>query len=213
MGGWGSGRSSNRPTADMSKKIDFSWMIRTRKARPGEWVSGTLNWNYGGEPAGSIGYTANMEDQANAYLRLNYWRGDGAEKKSVEQKVRLIFTEPHYGGRRWWMVCPYSGRRVAKLYLPPWGDRFAGRMAWKLGYQSQRVAKRDRPFEKLFRIQRKLGCEEGFDSWLRRPKGMWKRTFERHLARYQELDNECSVEMASLVLHLRDAKTGLNRNV
>lgn len=202
MGGWGSGRSSSRPTADMSKKIDFPWMIRTRKARPGKCVSGTLSWNCGGDPAGSISYTASMEDPADSYLRLNYSRGEGADRESVEQKVRLVSSEPHYGGRRWWMVCPYSGRRVAKLYLPPWGDRFAGRLAWRLGYRSQRVAKRDRPFEKLFRIQRKLGCEEGFDSWLWRPKGMWNRTFERHLARFTELDTQCSLEMTSLVLRL-----------
>lgn len=202
MGGWGSGRSSSRPTADMSKKIDLLWMIRTRKARPGEWTSGTLSWNCNGDPAGSIGYTANMEDPDGSYLRLNYWRGEGADKKHFEQKVRLVFTEPNYGGRRWWMVCPYSGRRVAKLYLPNGGDRFAGRLAWKLGYQSERIAKRDRSFEKLFRLQRKLGCEQGWEAWLWRPKGMWSRTFEHHLARYKELDTACSVEMASLVLRL-----------
>jgi hypothetical protein len=79
------------------------------------------------------------------------------------------------------------------------GDRFASRKAWRLAYNSQRVGRRDRPFEKLFRLQRKLGCEQGWDSFIRRRKGMWHRTFERHVERYEDLDEECGAEMAMLV--------------
>jgi hypothetical protein len=203
MGGLGSGRWGGRPTANAAKKIDLAWMIRTGRAKPGQWASGSLSWNYGGSPAGSIGYVANMEDAGDPYLRLMYWRGEGADRQHVEQVVRLVFTQPHFGGRKWWMICPYSGRRVAKLYLPSGGDRFASRHAWKLGYQSQRVGRRDRPFEKLFRLQRKLGSEQGWEAPLRRPKGMWRRTYERHLERYYELDDECAAEMAMFVLRWR----------
>ena len=203
MGGYGSGRSGGRPTADASKRIDLAWMIRTGRAKPGQWVSDGLSWNWGGSPAGSIAYVANMEDVSDSYLRLMYWNGEGANRRHVEQVVRLVFTEPNFGGRRWWMVCPYSGRRVAKLYMPAGGDRFASRHSWKLGYQSQRVARRDRPFEKLFRLQRKLGSEQGWEAHLRRPKGMWRRTFERRLERYYELDDECGAEMAMFVLRWR----------
>ena len=202
MGGWGSGRYGGRPTADMSKKVDIAWMIRSGKATPGQWISGSLYWNCGGEPAGSISYVANMEDAFDSYFRLNFWRGTGDNKENVEQVIRLVFTEPNYGGRRWWMVCPYKGIRVGKLYLPNGGDRFASRKAWRLAYNSQRVAHRDRAFEKLFRLQRKLGCEQGWDSWIRKPKGMWQRTFDRHLERFEELDAECGAEMAMLVLRL-----------
>lgn len=203
MGGFGSGRSGGRPTANAAKKIDLAWMIRTGRAKPGQWISGSLSWNCGGSPAGSISYVANMEDPSESYLRLNYWRGSGEDREHVEQVVRLVFTEPNFGGRRWWMICPYSCGKVAKLYMPAGGDRFASRRAWKLGYQSQRVARRDRPFEKLFRLQRKLGSEQGWEAHLRRPKGMWRRTYERHLERYYELDDECAVEMAMFVLRWR----------
>lgn len=202
MGGFGSGRYGGRPTADMSKRIDLAWMIRTGRATPGQWISGSLSWNCGGEHAGSVSYTANMEELFDSYLRLNFWRGAGDDREHVEQKIRLVFTEPHYGGRRWWMACPYRHIRAAKLYMPNGGDRFASRKAWRLAYQSQRVAHRDRSFEKLFRLQRKLGCEQGYDSYIRRPKGMWNRTFERHLQRFEELDGECGAEMAMLVLRL-----------
>lgn len=120
----------------------------------------------------------------------------------MEQRIALVFTVPHYGGRRWWMLCPFTGRRVAKLHLPPGAGKFACRKAWRLPYRSQRVAHRDRPFEKLFRLQRKLGSDEGWEAGLRRPKGMWQRTYELHWERYLELDAHCAAEMLGLITRL-----------
>lgn len=203
MGGYGSGRGGGRPTADLSLRVDISWMIRTRRAIPGSIVSGTLSWSYGrDDPAGSISYKCDMVDCYSGKLTLNYTRGSGGDKESVEQVIRLVFTEPHYGGKRWWMVCPYRGIRVCKLYLPGGGDRFASRTAWRLGYKSQRVARRDRPFEKLFRLQKKLGADQGWEAGLPRPKGMWHRTYDRHFDRYLELDGQCGAEMMGMVLRL-----------
>ena len=202
MGGWGSGRTGGRPTAEMSSRIDLAWMIRAKLAVPGQRISGTIRWTCGGSPAGSISYSADMEDADNSSLRLSYFRGSGADREEVVQHVSLVFTEPNFGGRRWWMVCPYSGLRVGKLYLPSGGDRFAGRRSWRIGYKSQRVTARDQPFEQMFRLQRKLGCEEGFDSYIFRPKGMWQRTFERHLKRFEELNDQCGAEMMLMVLRM-----------
>jgi hypothetical protein len=209
MGGYNSGRYGGRPTADMSKRIDISWMVRTKRAIPGSLICGTLTWNCGGEPAGSISYETDMRDPHASELRLSYSRGSEPDREHVKQTVRLVFTEPHYGGKRWWMVCPYRHNRVAKLYLPNGGDRFAGRRAWRLGYNSQRVARRDRPFEKLSRLQTKLDSTLGWEAGLRRPKGMWRRTFERHLERYWELDALCGMEMMALIGRLE--RRGLGR--
>jgi hypothetical protein len=202
MGGFGSGRHSGRPTANMSKRIDIAWMIRTGRASPGTHISGSLTWSFGNEPAGSIRYVADMIDPAASELRLSFTRGEDGDRESVRQVIRLTFTEPNYGGRRWWMICPYRGHRVGKLYMPNGGDRFASLKAWRLGYNSQRVAPTDRPFEKLSRLQRKLGCEQGWEAPLRRPKGMWQRTYQRHLERYEQLDAECSMEMLDAIARL-----------
>lgn len=199
MGGYGSGRYGGRPTADMSKRVDIAWMIRTRRAIPGCRVTGSLWWTCGGESAGSISYEADLCDADAAHLRLTFWRGSEPDREHVSQTIRLAYTTPNYGGRRWWMICPYRGNRCGKLYLPNGGDRFAGRRAWRLGYQSQRVAHRDRVFERLFRLQKRLGCDQGWEAGLYRPKGMWKRTFERHFQRYLELDAWCSVEMMAVL--------------
>lgn len=195
MGGYGSGRYGGRPTADASLRIDLAWMFRTGCARDGAWLSGNLSWNRGGEPSGSIGYQAIMHQPGEERLELFYSRGSGDDREQVRQTVRLCHTVPHYGGKRWWMICPYHGIRIGKLYLPPGGDRFASRQAWRLGYQCQRVAAQDRPFERLFRLQKKLGCDQGWEMGLTRPKGMWQRTFNQHMKRYWELDAECAVKM------------------
>jgi hypothetical protein len=180
----------------MSNRIDIAWMIRTKHAIPGCLVTGSLTWTCGGQPAGSIGYEADMREPDGGELRLIYTRGSGANEEHVRQTIRLTYTEPNYGGRRWWMICPYRGNRVGKLYLPGGGDRFAGRVAWRLGYHSQRVERSQRPFEALFRLQKKLGCEQGWEAPLIKPKGMWWRTFDRHLDRYGRLDERCAVAMA-----------------
>lgn len=197
MGGWGSGRTGGRPTADASLRIDLAWMMRNGRAKVGEHIHGAMSWSCGGEPSGRIDYAAIMDVPGEERLELTYTRGSGEEREDVRQTIRLCFTRPHFGGKRWWMICPYRHIRVGKLYLPPGGDRFASREAWRLGYHCQRVAARDKPFDRLFRLQRKLGCEPGWEAGVYRPKGMWQRTFERHLDRYWELDAECAVEMAA----------------
>ena len=129
MGGYGSGRNGSRPTADSCLRIDLAWMIRNRTAREGCWTSGSLSWSRGGEPFGSIGYTTRLDLPGDERLELSYTRGSGDNREDVRQTIRLVHTTPHYGGKRWWMICPFRNIRVGKLYLPPGGDRFASRQA------------------------------------------------------------------------------------
>jgi hypothetical protein len=177
-------------------------MIRTERVMPGQHIRSSLYWTRGGEPSGSISYEAIMSEPGNERLILTYTRGSGADKESVRQEVLLESTQPHYGGKRWWMVCPYRGGRCAKLFLPSNGDRFASRKAWRLQYTSQRAAWHDKPFERLNRLQRKLGCREGYDEWLYRPKGMWHRTFARHEAKFEEIHSQCDYIWAGMISRL-----------
>lgn len=206
MGGWGSGRSGGRPVAEHCFRVELSWMLRTGRIVPGQHISSSLQWNRGGEPSGNISYEAIMSEPGQERLILKYTRGSGSDKESVRQEVRLVWTQPHYGGKRWWMVCPYAGTRCTKLFLPGQGDRFASRKAWKVQYKSQRVTWHDAPFERLNRLQRKLGCPEGYDEWLFRPKGMWNRTFEKHLATFDQLNDQCDriwTGMAARIMGIR----------
>ncbi len=199
MGGIGSGRHSSSSTAEKCWRIEIDWMVRDRRAIPCAITKGTLSWTCNGEPAGSVSYEADLMDLNAAELRLSYIIDRGSGPMSVQQVIALAYTVPNYGGRRWWMICPTSKMRVGKLYLPFGGGEFAGRFVWRVGYRSQRVGHFDRPFEKLFRLQNKLGCEPGWDGGLIRPKGMWARTFERHLRQYDALDEICSKKIKSIM--------------
>lgn len=170
-------------------KLDLAWMLRSGFARDGETRAGALHWTRNGKPCGSIAYTAIMSEPGAERLELSYVRGSAAEPESVRQTIRLCYTVPNYGGRRWWMRCPVLMIRVGKLYLPARGGRFASRQAWQLSYQSQREAGADRPLEQLFRLQEKLGCKPGLGRTPTRPKGMRHKTFARHMREFEKLED------------------------
>lgn len=196
MGGYNSGRRGGRPTVEDGLTVGLPRMMARDWIRDGQAGHGVQHWSRNGERIASISYSFDMTKPESAWLKLSYRvTPAGGEPRNVEQHIRLSYTSPHYGGRRWWMHCPSTGRRIAKLHLPPGGGMFASRESWRLAYRSQRAAHRDRPFEKLFRLQRKLDSDEGWEADPYRPKGMWRRTFDRHMERYWELDAECSFEM------------------
>src|SRR5262245_5022667 len=50
------------------------------------------------------------------------------------QGVALVSTALHFGGCRWWFLCPDCGGRAGKLFLPPGGHWFACRACHGLTY-------------------------------------------------------------------------------
>ena len=79
-----------------------------------------------------------MVDPDAAWVRLIYT----VNGHPMDYRIRLVTTQPTYGGRRWWFLCPLARedggppRRVAKLYLPPGGKYFGSRQAYGLTYTS-----------------------------------------------------------------------------
>lgn len=144
-----------------------------------------------------------MDDPENAVLDLRFTTGASrGDPKDHKQRIHLSYTTPKFGGKRWWMHCPINGDRVGKLYVPPGGDIFASRKAWRIGYRSQRVTARDAAFERLFKLQRRLGGPQGWETPIRRPKGMHNRTFERLEDEYWRLNRQCDIAMAPVIAGL-----------
>lgn len=196
--------------AETALKVDLAWMLRNHKAAPGQFVRGSLAWTSRGQPSGNISYSCDMRDPDDAWLELRFTvttRSTG-ERRDYVQRVRLSFTVPPFGGKRWWMHCPADGSRAGILFCPRGADTFASRKAWRLGYQSQRNSSSDKVFERLFRLQSKLGGEQGWGAGIaRRTKGMWNRTYERHFQRFLELSEACDLEGMRFVARL-DGKLG-----
>ena len=142
MGGYGSGfQGCRKATVDDGLTLCVNDLVRKRALIPGALTSGGWHWSFSGrEPHARIGYAADMRHPGMETLRLIYTT-DG---QSVNYLIWLVSTSPHFGGKRWWFVCPIvrrdgtPPRRVAKLHLPRGARYFASRRAYDLTYTSCR---------------------------------------------------------------------------
>jgi hypothetical protein len=181
-GGFGSGRHRGKPTVESGLTLDLNRLIRRRDVLPGEHVSGSLVWTSTrtGEQSASIGYEASLVNPEAAWVRLFY----AANNTPKNYRVQLETTPCHYGGTRWWWLCPLSGRRAAKLYLPPGATVFAAREFYRLAYRSQRETAINRMQARQVRLYRKLAGEDHYfgQSTPPRPVGMHGKTYARLIA-------------------------------
>jgi hypothetical protein len=109
--------------------------------------------------------------QESGRVRLHYTttRWDG-ERRESDYWISLTTTSQHFGGRRWWFVCPRTGRRADKLYLPNGAFTFAARQAYRLAYRSQREAPHDRALRRAFKLRGKLGADGGIGDYVPKPE-------------------------------------------
>ena len=198
MGGSGSGtwyRWSKKTVVEDGLTLDLLKLVREKAIIPGKHVRGSLTWwnNHIDEERASIGYEADLIDPYAAWVRLHY-RRDGTPE---DYKVRLTVTYPHYGGIRWWFVCPANGSRTAKLHLPPGGNLFASRAAYRLGYNSQQESPMFRYLSQAQAIRRRLGGSTCIDEWFpRKPKGMHWKTYEKLQAKCERYERRCNTMAA-----------------
>jgi hypothetical protein len=73
----------------------------------------SLEWRRRGELSGGI--SARAEADA-LRLRFQVRHGRDAEWKAIEQRVPILWTTCHFGGRRPWFRCNSCSGRVAVLY-------------------------------------------------------------------------------------------------
>jgi hypothetical protein len=183
MGGYGSGRSGGRATTDSGLTLTLSKLLRDKLFRPGSACYSSLIWTNTttGERVGSIGYEAHL-DQESGRFRLHYTttRRDG-EKHSSDYWIQLETTPQPFGGRRWWFICPRTGKRAAKLYLPNGAFTFASRQAYRLAYACQREQPHDRASRRAFKLRGKLGGDGGIGDFIPKPKWMRQSTYDRKL--------------------------------
>ena len=67
----------------------------------------------------------------------------------VQQEIQLVQTHPHYGGIRWWFLCPKCNRRVSTLHKPCETYGFFCRRCHNLTYESSQSSgtKKERFFQ------------------------------------------------------------------
>ena len=180
MGGFGSGRpsGSGRDKVEYSRSIDVNRLHKAECLTPG-WTRG-WQWTRDGEQVASI----NLRAEADR-LHLSYRvRIAGAEWESIEEPVRIVRVPCRFGGARPYFICPgvvngiACGRRVVKLHGP--GRYFLCRYCYRLAHASQSEGEWDRALRRANQIRQRLGGDPGMAApFPPRPKGMWRRTYER----------------------------------
>ena len=132
------------------------------------WRSGTITWtNCFGEQTASIGVTVcTLDGEAYARFRYTSTHRSTGEKTECDYKVGLVATPCHFGGVRWWFICPLTtngvpcGRRVAKLYCPPGATYYGCRQCYNLSYESRNEPRLARPGGIGYPLVLERKCEE-----------------------------------------------------
>jgi hypothetical protein len=178
MGGFGSGRpsGSGRNTVESCRSIDVNRLNREGCLEPG-W-RGSWQWTRDGEKVASISLRAEVGS-----LRLSCRvRIGGGEWEAVEENIDIARVPCRFGGSRPYFLCPgvvkgvTCGRRVAKLH--GLGRYFLCRHCYRLAYASQSEGGWDRALRRANKIRQRLGGDPGM-AFPDRPKGMWRRTYDR----------------------------------
>lgn len=133
MGGYNSGRyrTRNQGAVEASLRLDIRDLRRRGYVRPNVRASGPWSWTYRDQRCGSINVSLLIGNDGKGEAVLNY-AADGEPKA---QRVRLVSTPCHFGGRRWYFLCPRRERRCEVLCFAQ--GSFASRQAQCLTYSSQ----------------------------------------------------------------------------
>jgi len=173
MGGRGSGqypRFGSKERTEAQKKVDIRFLRRNGWLRPGS--NGSLYWHCGDRQVGSITFRTHKD-----YLLLSYrYRQNGGSWENIEQAVRFDWTSCHFGGWRYWFLCPRCDRRIEVLYGA--GKYFWCRHCYRLTYGSQQEREGDRMLRKAQNIREKLGVSPG-DLPSFKPRNMHQKTFDK----------------------------------
>ena len=188
--------------------------LRLRGGLTSGW-SGPWSWSAGGRSVGLIGIDGGYDR-----ITLRYRSRVGASDwESIVETVAIQWRRCRFGGERPFFICPAlrNGRACQRATLKlHCADRYyLCRQCYRLAYGSQGECRSDRAIRRLGKIRTRLGGDTGIDDPLpEKPKGMWRRTYDR-LTRQAEPLQAASMERLEQMLarlDLRSSPTRSSRN-
>jgi hypothetical protein len=130
MGSYGSGRSGGRPTVQGSLTLDLRRLFKMGLLMTSARTFGELRWTWGGGRKIASMWCQSDLGKDSGYVRL-YWNSANprtGETCQCENRIALTTKAQPFGGRRWFFVCPRTGRTATKLHLPSGASTFACRV-------------------------------------------------------------------------------------
>ena len=142
MGGAGSGRwgKHNKKIA-VEDCLCLDMKLLNSALAHGSGYNGAVSWFRDRERFAWLGYAIRDSDEG-LVLHLEYSKIFQAKKRSVDCIIRVARCSVHFGGIRWYFLCPLivggtpCRRRCAKLLLPRRSLYFGCRTCHNLTYSS-----------------------------------------------------------------------------
>jgi len=178
MGGYGSGVTGWKPKSEQSCKIDIRYMNKNGMLQAG--VTSTWAWSYANKSLGDVSITS---------LGSKLTIQQNNKPQSSAQHISLTWTACNYGGQRPWFLCPVCKRRAAILF---WASEFFSCSHCNdITYYSRCESPLNRLLRKKRKIQKRISSDDGWGlGFFYRPKGMHKKTFERLIDEYSEIERQ-----------------------
>lgn len=128
-----------------------------------------------------------------------------ADGTVIEQSVGLEAVPQHFGGHRWFFVCPVTGSRARKLYCFPGMRTFCSRrgLSGSITYRSQRDSGAKRVMRQIWELRGRLGAGGRLFDAFERPHGMCEKEFLRCLIRYLELSGRLELSVDGIKIKRR----------
>lgn len=107
----------------------------------------------------------------------------------IKQSLGLAPVAQHFGGQRWFFVCPVTGDRARKLYWYPGLQQFCSRrgLPEPATYHCQRDSGAKRVMRQIWELRRRIGVNGPLLGAFDKPGGMSDAEFIRYGCRYLEL--------------------------
>jgi hypothetical protein len=202
MGGFGSGhRGGGGPTveSEFAFRIDIDALHRDGLIRLGARAGCVIRFSHPCRDL-DVECETHIGGPWNDWVRLkyemrDYWTG---EPVKIDDKVYLAPSRPHFGGLRWWFLCPHLNTRVRTLYLPRNGHHFWSRRAYELAYASQRETKFDRALRRARKLRLRLGGDPADDDYPDKPPRMRWAMYNRLMDKLVAADDVADEQLTLL---------------
>jgi hypothetical protein len=189
MGGFGSGRCSNRPTTDDCIQLDLSYLKQLDMLKRHCMNRRDLSWSCRGRKTAQLAVVADINClEPYPCLKITGY----ANGQRVDCMLFLSSVPMRFGGERWYALCPMTGRKCSTLVLPPGRSRFASVKGWGVSYGSQRECEVHRAYRSIHKAQTRL---RGMSKYTRNPtrRRLQDKLIERRVFVEDQLDRIASM--------------------
>lgn len=153
MGGYGSGRRTDKPSTDDCVQINLSNLKRLGMLKRNCMHRRERVWRSGGHAVAGLTLVTDLDClEPFPCLKIT----GHAFGRTIDCLVWLDSAPMRFGGERWYALCPITGRRCTSLILPPGASFFAAVRGWGVPYASTRESELDRALRAIDKVETRM---------------------------------------------------------